>query len=122
MTNIKVSASITLPGSVRPAEKPISKTGKKKEEKENINELYNIEVIHLDKGKPIVIRVRKPKPAKQSIHICQEGYDDMVARPLKGFSEHAWKRLSANKRVKLHLIELAQSLGGKLDSFEVMKD
>lgn len=126
MVDIKINASIVLQGGTLPAEPPQLKKGKKKRKKkeEKSEVLYRQEKIHMDKGKPIVISLREPKPARQVLHICQEAYNNMVAsdNPVKGVKVFEWKKLSPNKRVKLHLQVLAESLGGRLEAFKILED
>ena len=128
MVDIKINASIVLQGGTLPAEPPQLKKGKKKKGKKKEEEksgiLYRQEIIRLDNAKPIVISLREPKPARQVVHLCQEAYDYMIANenPVKGMKVFEWKKLSNNKKVKLHLQVFAESLGGKLEAFKILED
>lgn len=127
MVDVKVSASFILPGRVLPAEPPCSEKGKKKKkrkEKENNEVLYRQEIIHLRKQKPIVIQLRKPLPAKQTLHLSSVAYNYMTAvdNPVEGMKVHDWRRLSSNKRLKYHLQAIAWSLNATLESFTVLND
>ena len=54
----------------------------------------------------------------------KKAYDAMIAsdNPVKGVKIFEWKKLSNNKRVKMHLQVLAESLGGKLEAFKILED
>ena len=127
MVDVKINASIVLQGGTLPAEPPQlkkRKKGKKKKEEKKSEILYRQEIIRLEKEKPIVISLREPKSARQVIHLCQEAYDYMIANenPVKGMKVFEWKKLSNNKKVKLHLQVFAESLGGKLEAFKILED
>lgn len=132
MSEIKVNASIILPGRVLPAEPPLLKNGKKerkkkrKEEKEEEKTLisYHQETIRFKDKTPIVINVRDAKPVKQIIRLSKEAYSAMVSaeNPVKGTTSFMWKKLSARKRLQAHLQVMANALGGKLDDFSILED
>lgn len=126
MVDVKISASIIFPGRVLPAEPRLLKKTRKERKKEKQNEMisYRQEIIHLEKGKPIVINLREAIPASQVIHLSSEAYSYMSSpdNPTPGVKIFEWKKLSKNKRVKLHLQITAESLGGKLESFAIMED
>lgn len=127
MVDVKVSAGFILQGSVLPAEPPCSKKGKKKKRKKEEKKseiLYRQEIIHLKNKKPIVINLREPIPAKQSLHLSTEAYNTMtsVDNPVEGMKVYEWKKLTPNKRVKYHLQVIAESLNAKLESFTVLDD
>lgn len=127
MSDVKINASFVIPGSTLPAEprllKKAKKKGKKEEEKKD-EILYRQEKIYPEKGKPIVISVREGKPARQSLHLSIEAYNYMIANenPVQGIKVFEWRKLSKNKRVKLHLQVTAEALGGKLESFTILED
>lgn len=125
MSDVKINASFVLPGGTLRAELPLLKKGKKgkKEEKEEEG-LYRQETIRLVKEKPIVISLREPKPAQQVLHLSYEAYNFMISDDgrLPGITQFEWKRLSNNKKVKIHLMNIAESLGGKLESFAILED
>ena len=127
MSDVKINACFVLPGGTLPAEPRLlkkAKNRKKKEEKKESEILYRQEKIHLDNGKQIVISLREAKPARQSLHLSMEAYNYMVANenPVPGVKIFEWKKLSKNKRVKLHLQVTAEALGGKLESFTILED
>jgi len=119
MDNVKVCASFILPGSKIPAEYSYSKNGKKKVNK-NIE--YVQQTVRLKSGKNQVINLIKPIPAKQSIKITKEAYDFWIETPVSGMNTKFWNNMSKTFRVKHHLMEIAKSIGGELDDFEIMKD
>ena len=129
MTDVKVSASFILPGSVLPAEPPLLKNGKKKrkkkkKEKEENPISYKKETIRIGKKDTIVISVRESKPAKQVLNINSDAYNCMISSeiPAPGFKLFEWKRMTVTKRLRVHLGLIAETLGGKLEAFKVLDD
>ena len=128
MSDVKINACFVLQGGTLPAEprllKKAKKKKKKKEEKKESEILYRQEIIRLENEKPIVISLREAKPARQSLHLSIDAYNYMIAdeNPVQGMKLFEWKKLSKNKRVKLHLQVTADSLGGKLESFTILED
>ena len=131
MLEIKVSATFLLPGSTLVAEKPISKKGKNKEQLEQLKqEYYNTHkqetvAFYCNRQRHIIeIWVRKGKPATQKLNLCKEAYDYMISS--EGYvgiaSKHDWSRTSKKMRVKLHLMHIAESLGGSLLDFAILED
>ena len=128
MSDVKIIACFVLPGRTLPAEPPLLKNWKKKKRKEKEKNrediLYRQETIYPEKGKLIVISVRIGKPSRQSLHLSLEAYNHMTSEdnPVQGIKIFEWKKLSKNKRVKLHLQTIGESLGGKLESFTILED
>lgn len=125
MDNVKVCASFILPGSKIPAEYSYSKNGKKKkkEAEEEKTLLYKQENIKINKQN-VVINLRVPKPARQNLHLTLEAYKYMIApeNPAGGLNTYEWKRLTKNKRVQYHLLDIAKNFQGTLESFNIMED
>lgn len=125
MDSIKVNASFILPGRVLPAEQPCSKNGKKKkkEVEEEKSLLYKQENIRINKQN-VAINLRVPKPARQNLHLTLEAYKYMIApeNPAGGLNTYEWKRLTKNKRVQYHLLDIAKNFQGTLESFNIMED
>ena len=63
------------------------------------------------------------KPAKQVINMSEQAYDYMVGKvkPAQYKGEVGWGNMTVNQRVKYHAMQIADSLGGQLDSFEVLQ-
>lgn len=118
MDNVKVCASFILPGRVRPVEYPYSKNGKNVES----NVEYYQQTIKLSNGKTQIINLIKPTPAKQSLKIGNAAFNEMVNTPVSGVNVKHWNSLNKALRIKAHLMEIAQTLNGELESFEIMKD
>lgn len=141
---IKVSLIITLQGRVMFSKeeclKTIQKTLTKKNPKtgksyektiqflaEDWNKLdSNTLKVTDDKGKnPEIITyyTRKTIPAKQSININKEAYNYMTSRECPSWSKtKVWSQMGAKQRLEMHLQRLAESLGGKVLSYEVFND
>lgn len=131
MLEIKVSATFLLPGSTLVASKPIDKKGKTKEQLEQLKqEYYNTHkqetvAFYCNRQRHIIeIWVRKGKPATQKLNLCKEAYDYMVSS--EGWAgvapKHDWARTSKRMRVKLHLMQIAESLRGTLLDFAILED
>lgn len=131
MLEIKVSATFLLPGSTLVAEKPISKTGKSKEQLEQLKQEYyrthkqETVAFYCNRQRHIIeIWTRVGKPATQKINLCKEAYDYMISS--EGYvgivPKHDWSRTSKKMRVKLHLMQIAESLGGSLLDFAILED
>jgi hypothetical protein len=113
MDNVKVCATFLLPGSKRVVEQPCSENGETE---------YIQQTIRLKHGAPIVVKLLKPKPAKQSLKVTNEAYQDWLVTPVQGMTTRFWNTTTKSFRVKHHLQEIAATLGGELEDFEIMKD
>lgn len=143
MDNIKLSLSIILPGSVmwsrEESLKPLmkvqfNKNGKPIKDKagnvvrkEELCEDYSkheSSSITLSDGKheeTVKILTRKCKPAKQVINLTQEAYDEMVNNTKPYGFKGNWQQLSRNQKLKWHCDQIAASLGGTVENFQVME-
>ena len=131
MSEIKVSATFLLPGSTLVAEKPISKKGKNKEELELMKQEYERThhqetVVFTIKRQRHVLQlwIRNSKPATQKMNLSKEAYDYMTSNESYAgiATKNDWAHTSKVKRVKLHLMDIAQSLNAKLLDFVILKD
>ena len=131
MLDVKISATILLPGSILVAEKPISKTGKTKEQLEQLKQEYysthkkETIAFYCNRQRHIIeIWTRVGKPATQKIHLCKEAYTYMTSNEgcADVASKHDWARTSKKMRVKLHLMQIAESLRGTLLDFAILED
>lgn len=143
MDNIKLSLSIVLPGrtlwsreeSLKPLMKvQFNKNGKpikdkagnvvrKEELCEDYSKHESISVT-LQNGRQeetIKVLVRKCKPAKQVINLTQEAYDEMVSNTKPYGFKGNWQQLSRNQKLKWHCDQIAASLGGTVENFQVME-
>lgn len=117
MVEIKVRLNICVPGAQMLSAKEIA---------ENPKDSYKTEQIkieHFDKKKKrpiketLTIRTVKARPANQVISITREAWLAMISpegfnRPAK-ISMSKWKSLSENQRLKVHMREIAEALGGE---------
>jgi len=118
MDNIKIYATIALPGRVMVAEKSISEKDRNK-----FYDEFSL-LIDVDKKKKerITVKVRKSIPAKQVLHLSQDAYDEFLSSPVQGTTAWYWKKMKNDQKVKAHLEVIAYSLGGTLSEFEIMQD
>lgn len=122
MVDIKATASIILPGRVLQTEHPCSKNGKKLS-KEELEKNYDQMVIKMETGSPLVVNLRRTKPAKLNVPISVECFNHYTdpQNPAPGIKLFEWKKLSINKRFKYHLMAEAHDMGGKLESFSYLE-
>lgn len=143
MSNIKIRLTVVLPGSTLLSQeetcklqnvtvktesgKPVVKDGKVLTEpvllpdKHKFNH-FEIKVMH--KGRPEVLKVatRKSKPAKQVIRLSEEAYKEFINSSIVPYKfKGVWKGLTDNQRIKWHCQQIADALGGTLDSFVVLE-
>lgn len=123
MSTTKLSLTILVPGATMTSKEKSLKNFKTKNE-EIIPEFHDNIRISLRDGtqeKIYNIKVRKSIPAKQVINISEEAYDYFVSneRPDK-YRENNWSNLNKNAKIWWHCNQIAASLGGIVDSFEVL--
>lgn len=142
MITTKVRLSIALPGSVLLSQeetcklqnmvvrtesgKPKMKDGQVIREPKLVpdsSKFHHFEVKVMDKGKPETLKVatRKCKRATQVINLCEEAYNEMVNPNIVPYKyKGAWKGLTNNQRVQWHCQQIAEAIGGNLESFVVL--
>lgn len=101
MIDIKVNLTITLPGRVMISEvEYLKKTHKKR-----------------------VFKTGKTKDAKQVIKLSKEAYNFMTSNyyPVN-FKSKNWYQMSKKARLETHLKEIAEALGGKMQSYQIFED
>lgn len=83
----------------------------------------HFEIKVMDKGRPETLKVstRKCKPATQVISLSEEAYDEFtnpntIPYKYKG----VWRSLTKNQRVQWHCQQIAEAMGGRLESFVVL--
>lgn len=140
---IKVSLNITLQGRVllskdeclKITQKEIikknRKTGKSykkiiEEQVEDLSKMDKSTINVSENGKNVevlTIYTRKCKPATQSINLCKDTYDYMVSKECPEWSKATiWNQMGKKARLEAHLKNIAEHLGGKLQSYQVFDD
>ena len=143
MSTSKIRLSITLPGSVLLSQEetcklqtvtvktesgsPKVKDGKIVTEETLVpdrSKFNHFELKVMDKTTPEILKIatRKCKPATQVISLSEEAYDyftDSTAIPYK--FKGVWKGLTANQRIQWHCQQIAEAMGGRLESFVVLE-
>ena len=142
MSTSKIRLSITLPGSVLLSQeetcklqdvvvktqsgKPMVKDGKIVTQPTLLPDKHkfnHFEVKVMDRGKPEVLKVatRKCKPATQVISLSEEAYEHFIDASVMPYKfKGAWKALTNNQRIQWHCEQIAEAMGGRLDSFVVL--
>lgn len=143
MDNIKLSLSIVLPGrtlwsreeSLKPLLKvQFNKNGKPIKDKDgNVvrkeklcedyakHDSFTVEASDGKTTESIKVLTRKCKPAKQVINLTQEAYDEMVSNTKPYGFKGNWQQLSRNQKLKWHCDQIASSIGGTVENFQVME-
>ena len=84
------------------------------------NDSFTLKLEEKGKVSQVNILVRKSKPARQIINMSEEAYQNMVSQfPPEGHTARAWNSLNKNQKLKWHCEQIAEQLGGKLESFKV---
>lgn len=123
MSEIKVSVSITLPGSVmltqaeaKQLEKTKKGTGYDLTKVVVKDEQKNVEVIN--------VRTRKSRTVKQSLSICKEAYEYMrsVDSCPPNIKQSVWNKMTPTQRLETHLSRLCEYLNGVSYTYKVFDD
>lgn len=123
MSEIKVSLSLTLRGSIMLSEQECSRNSKKKKD---CYDYFRMEVADANgKNKEVInVAVRKSKTVKQNIKLSKEAYDYMTDNencPNPKLKKE-WSKFTAHQRLKYHCEQIAAALGAIGFSFEVLED
>ena len=143
MSEIKVSLTIALQGSVMFSKEECLKTTQKViERKTKGGKVYkktiNVQIDNLDimdkhtmkvtdkDGKnpeSITFYTRKTKPATQTMNLCKEAYEYMISKECPAWSKiGTWNQMSPKQRLEAHLQKIAEHLQGKMLSYKVFED
>lgn len=113
---IKMNLNIKLPGRVMMSEQLCSENNKYDSysfyitDKKGKKEFYNI-------------RTRSTIPVTQSINITRIAYDYFIGKDNPSFIPHRqWIKMSKNERLKAHLDNLCESMGGMSYTYKVFED
>lgn len=124
MSEIKVSVSITLPGSVLLTQDEAKHL--EKEKKGKGFDLVRLNVSNSNGGdKEILnVRVRKTKDCHQSINMCVESYKYMVSKDgcPPCIKLGMWAKMSHKQRLEAHLDMVCKALGGTSYTYKVFND
>lgn len=142
-TEIKVSLTIELQGSTMLSKEECLKTTQKviKKKDRKTGKVYGKSVMAVvedwdkmnrhtmkvvDKGtfSEIVFYTRKSKPARQHINICKSAYIHMTdGNSCPEWSKKsAWIQMSKMQRLEAHMDRIAQDMGGKVLSYDILDD
>ena len=125
MNNVKISLTITLPGSVMVSE--VDSLKRISDKKGNTKEVFDfsknnkqtMQLYHKGKKEQIEIFIRKSKPAKQVINLPQEAYDQFTGDYIPRKYNGKWKSLTPMQKIRWHCQQIAEELGGRLEDFKV---
>ena len=142
-TEIKVSLTIELQGSTMLSKEECLKTTQKviKKKDRKTGKVYGKSVMAVvedwdkvnrhtmkvvDKGtfSEIVFYTRKSTPARQHITICKSAYIHMTdGNSCPEWSKKStWIQMSKMQRLKAHMDRIAQDMGGKVLSYDILDD
>lgn len=68
----------------------------------------------------ITVFVRKSRPARQVINMAEEAYYHMISKEQPPEFKGAWNSLSPKQKIAWHCKRIAQSLGGTMESFQIL--
>lgn len=132
MSEIKVSVSITLPGSVmftqaeaEQLEKEKTGTGFDTKSMVVEDKVWDKKLKkQVTKSERITFKCRKCRPAPMTISLSKEAYEYMRSAEsvLSPFKHHQWKGLKPDARLELHIKRLCEALGGLSYTYKVLDD
>jgi hypothetical protein len=128
MSEVKLSLSIKLPGSVM-----YSQEGAKALEQQGLAGFTKhslVVEIHKRMGKKVKVdketihfKTRNTVPAIQNINISKDAYNYMISKECPSFmSPKDWSRMSKVKKLEAHLNEIAESRGGVVLHYHIFED
>lgn len=123
MSEIKISVSITLPGSVI-----LTQAEAKQLEKEKTGTGFDITKLKVEdkKGNKDVlsIKTRKYKSCSQSINMSKEAYDYMTSKDscLPNIKSYVWAKMNKTQRLEAHLDLVCKALKGTSYTYKVFDD
>ena len=121
---IKVSLSITLPGSVM-----LSQEQAKALEEEKVGTGYDAFSMRVEgkngdgekDAKTITVKTRKCKSAGQSLHLSMDAYEYMIGKEAPYFVKpRDWERLTKKQRLEAHLKRIVEGLGGVSFTYTIL--
>lgn len=121
---IKVSLSITLPGSVM-----LSQEQAKALEEEKVGTGYDTFSMRVEgkngdgkkDAKTITVKTRKCKPAGQSLNLSMDAYEYMIGKEAPYFVKpRDWERLTKKQRLEAHLKRVVEGLGGVSFTYTIL--
>ena len=142
MSTTKVNLSILLPGgtmlsveeSTRVIEEPVKtpsghvkmENGQKVTVPVRVMDVHKHDKIELEvmnRGRKETIKVftRKCKKAKQVVHLSEDAYNYMTSDEAPYQYKGVWRSLKPFERLKWHCNRIAESLGGTVDSIQVLE-
>ena len=121
---IKVSLSITLPGSVM-----LSQEQAKALEEEKVGTGYDTFSMRVEgkngdgkkDAETITVKTRKCKPAGQSLNLSMDAYEYMIGKEAPYFVKpRDWERLTKKQRLEAHLKRVVEGLGGVSFTYTIL--
>ena len=142
MSTTKIRLTIVLPGSTLLSQeetcklqnvavktesgKPKVKDGKVVTEEVLLpdnNKFDHFQIQVMDKGKPETLKVatRKCRPATQVICLTDDAYEEFTDPNITPYKyKGVWRSITKNQRVLWHCQQIAEAVGGRLDSFVIL--
>ena len=123
MSEIKVSVSVTLQGSVM-----LTQAEAKQLEKNKVGTGYDLTRIRVSDKKGntdvINIRTRKSRSATHTINMCKEAYDYMTSKDScpPNIKQSIWAKMKLAQRLEAHLDLVCKHLKGISYTYKVFDD
>lgn len=86
---------------------------------------YDKNTIHINKKDTITFFTRKNSTAKRVLKLSTETYNAFISNEAPTdyhIKKPVWKHLGKKAKIEFHLNAIAESFGGKLDSYTVFND
>lgn len=128
MYEIKVNLTIELPGRTMLSKQECLKQLKNNEIVEDFDKMeeFSLRIYDPETKKNLIIkpRIRKCKPAIQSLNICKEAYEYMIGigSTPSSIKVNNWLMMSKQSRLEYHLREISESLGGISFTYQIIED
>ena len=128
MYEIKVNLTIELPGRTMLSKQECLKQLKNNEIVEDFDKMeeFSLRIYDPETNKNLIIkpRIRKCKPAIQSLNICKEAYEYMISEGStpSSIKVNIWLLMSQQSRLEYHLREISESLGGISFTYQIIED
>ena len=124
MNEIKLSLTILLPGRTMLSKVDSLKEMQKGNEIVVVEDYDKCDKSYINIGKrTYTIHTRKHKPATQKMNLGRDAYKYFISDECPYWCKpKVWSNLSRRQRLLMHLEGIAESLNGKLQSFEVFED
>lgn len=115
---IKINLNVTLKGRVMLSEQVA-------QNKPECHDSFSMVVTgHKNKASRINVSVRKTIPAKQTINMTKDAYEEMIDGRAVPYwiKPHVWYKMNTKERLEAHLSRISESLGGISYTYNILNN